>query len=65
MAFVFAVTDRPQAAAIAAASAAALRDRTRDVRRQPFAAALVRRGLELAGEVASGRLSAADVSRRP
>ena len=65
MAFVFTATDRPEAAAIAAASAAALRDDARDVRRQPFPAALARRGMELAGEVAAGRLSAADVSRRP
>lgn len=65
MAFVFAVTDRPEPAAIAAASASALRDNGVDVRRQPFPAALVRRGIELAGEVAAGRLSAADVSRRP
>jgi hypothetical protein len=65
MAFVFAVTDRPEPAAIAAASAAALRDPARDVRGQPFPAALARRGMELAGEVAAGRLSAADVSRRP
>ena len=65
MAFVFAATDRPEPAKIAAASAAALRDAAHDVRRQPFPAALARRGLELAGEVAAGRLSAADVSRRP
>ena len=65
MAFVFVATDRPEPAAIAAASAAALRDDSRDVRRQPFPAALARRGMELAGEVAAGRLSAADVSRRP
>ncbi len=65
MAFVFAVTDRPEPAAIAAASAAALRDEASDARRQPFPVALARRGIELAGEVAAGRLSAADVSRRP
>ena len=65
MAFVFTATDRPEPAAIAAATAAALRDETRDVRHQPFPAALARRGMELAGEVAAGRLSAADVSRRP
>jgi hypothetical protein len=35
------------------------------VRGQPFTVALARRGIELAGEVAAGRLSAADVSRRP
>jgi len=65
MAFVFAVTDRPEPAAIAAAAAGALRDVAQDIRRQPFPAALARRGMELAGEVAAGRLSAADVSRRP
>ena len=65
MAFVFSATDRPEPAAIAAASATALRDPARDVRGQPFAVALARRGIELAGEVAAGRLSAADVSRRP
>lgn len=65
MAFVFTATDRPEHAALAAAAAAALRDTARDVRRQSFAAALARRGMELAGEVAAGRLSAADVSRRP
>ena len=65
MAFVFAATDRPEPAAIAAVIAAALRDPTRDARQQPFPAALARRGMELAGEVAAGRLSAADVSRRP
>jgi hypothetical protein len=65
MAFVFAATDRPEPAAIAAVSAAALRDPEREVRRQPFPAALTRRGIELAGEVAAGRLRAADVSRRP
>jgi hypothetical protein len=65
MAFVFGVIDRREHAAIAAATAAALRDESRDVRHQPFPAALARRGMELAGEVAAGRLSAADVSRRP
>jgi hypothetical protein len=65
MAFVFAATNRPEHAAIAAVTAAALRDPGRDVRQQPFPAALARRGIELAGEVAAGRLSAADVSRRP
>jgi hypothetical protein len=65
MAFVFEATGRPEHAAMAAAAAVALRDVAQDVRRQPFAEALARRGLELAGEVAAGRLSAADVSRRP
>jgi hypothetical protein len=65
MAFVFAATDRPEHAGLAAAAAAALRDATLDVRQQPFPAALARRALELAGEVAAGRLSATDVSRKP
>jgi hypothetical protein len=65
MAFVFTATDRPEHAAVAAAAAAALGDLARDVARQPFPLALARRGIELAGEVAAGRLRAADVSRRP
>ena len=65
MAFVFEATSRPEAAMLAATAAAALDDERRDVRGQPFPAALARRGMELAGEVAAGRLSAADVSRRP
>ena len=65
MAFVFEATARPEAAMLAASAAAALRDESLDIRRQPFPAALARRGIELAGEVAAGRLSAADVSRRP
>jgi hypothetical protein len=65
MAFVFDETRRPEPAAIARAAAAALADETRDVTRQPFAMGLARRALEIAGEVAAGRLSAADVSRKP
>jgi hypothetical protein len=65
MAFVFDATGRPEPAAIARASAAALADDTRDVTRQPFAIGLARRALEIAGEVAAGRLNAADVSRKP
>jgi hypothetical protein len=65
MAFVFTATGRPEAAMLAAAAAAALREPDRDIRQQPFAAALARRGMDLAAEVAAGRLSASDVSRRP
>ena len=65
MAFVFDATRRPEPAAIARAAAVGLADETRDVTRSPFATGLARRALEIAGEVAAGRLSAADVSRKP
>ena len=65
MAFVFGATGRPEPAGIARAAAAALADETRDVARQPFATGLARRALDIAGEVAAGRLRAADVSRKP
>jgi hypothetical protein len=45
--------------------AAALADETRDITRDRFAGALARRALEVAGEVAAGRLSAAEVTRKP
>ena len=65
MAFVFDATGRPEPGAIARAAAAALADESRDVTRQAFATGLARRALEIAGEVAAGRLRAADVSRKP
>ena len=65
MAFVFDATGRPEPAAIARAAAAALADESRDVTRQAFATGLARRALEIAGEIAAGRLRAADVSRKP
>ena len=65
MAFVFEATARPEPAAIARATAAALADETRDVARQPFSSGLARRALDIAAEVAAGRLRAADVSRQP
>jgi hypothetical protein len=65
MAFVFDATGRPEPGAIARATAAALADPARDAARQPFATGLARRALEIAAEVAAGRLSAADVSRKP
>jgi hypothetical protein len=65
MASIFSETDRPAPAALAMTAAAAFADDTRDPRRHPFAVALTRRGLEIAGEVTLGRLTLADVSRKP
>ena len=65
MAFVFDATGRVDAAAIARATAGALADEGVEITRQPFATGLARRALEIAGEVAAGRLNAADVSRKP
>ena len=65
MAFIFRATERPEPAALAEAAAAALSDETREARHQPFARALAQRGLDVAAEVALGRVSAAEVSRKP
>jgi hypothetical protein len=65
MAFVFDATARAEPAAIARAAAIALADETRAAAHQPFATGLARRALEVAGEVAAGRLRATDVSRKP
>jgi hypothetical protein len=65
MALVFEADGTEEAAAIARATAAELAELAREVRRQPFARGLARRALEIASEVALGRLSAAEVSRRP
>jgi hypothetical protein len=65
MAWIFSATDRPEQAAIASAAAAALAESDAAPLRHPFAWALAQRALELAGEVAAGRLRAADVSRKP
>jgi hypothetical protein len=65
MAFVFRATGRMEPAAMAEAAAAALADEARTVTHQPFARALARRGLDFASEVALGRISAAEVSRKP
>lgn len=62
MALIFEATGRPEHARLATAGAAALE---RDPARHPLARALARRGLEVAAEVAGGRLAAADVSRKP
>jgi hypothetical protein len=65
MAWIFAATDRSEHAALAAAAAAALTDDQTSLVHHPLARALAQRALELAGEVAAGRLRAADVSRKP
>ena len=62
---VYRTLDRSEHAALAEAVAGGLADPSREPAQQPFARALARRALEIAGEVALGRLSAADVSRRP
>jgi hypothetical protein len=64
-AYVLFALDRPAEAAMAVAVARALADPDRPARRIPFVRALVERSLEVAGEVATGRLSAEAVSRRP
>jgi len=65
MVFVFQATGRPEQAALAEAAARALGDVSRDTRNDPFALALAQRALDVAAEVALGRLSAAEVSRKP
>src|SRR5436309_3277323 len=65
MALVFDATERADTGGLARAAAAALADPDADVSRHPFARALTRRALEVAAEVASGRLRASDVSRKP
>ena len=65
MAWIFAATNRGEHAAIATAAAAAFTDEQASLVRHPLARALAQRALELAGEVAAGRLRAADVSRKP
>jgi hypothetical protein len=64
MAWIFAATERADLGAIARAAAASLGDAAADPRRHAFARALAQRALEVAGEVAAGRVSAADVSRK-
>lgn len=65
MARVFRALGRADHAELAEAAAGGLVDPAREPAQQPFARALARRALEIAGEVALGRLSAADVSRKP
>jgi hypothetical protein len=65
MAWIFEATGQAEPARLAEHAAAAFADPARDARRHPMARAMVRRALELAGEVALGRVSAAEVSRKP
>lgn len=65
MGWIFDATDRSEHAAIAAAAAAAFAESQTALVHHPLARALAQRALELAGEVAAGRLRAADVSRKP
>lgn len=62
---IFEATERAELAAIARAAAGALAHAGDDLARQPFARTLARRALEVAGEVATGRLPAATASRKP
>ncbi len=65
MSRILAATDRAEQATWATAAAAALRNEGQDARRHPLALGLARRGLEVASEVALGRVKLADVSRKP
>jgi hypothetical protein len=65
MTFVFEATGRPEQARLAEAAAVALADDAREARHHPFARALAQRALDVAAEVALGRLKAADVTRKP
>lgn len=65
MAGIFEATGRREEARIACSVALALQDEKKPARHLPFVRALVQRGLELAAEIALGRLSAHEVSRDP
>jgi hypothetical protein len=65
MALVLDAADAPEAAALARHAGAALATGELEPRRQPFVRALAERALEIAGEVTLGRISAAEVSRKP
>ncbi|MGH7388266.1 MAG: hypothetical protein ACREM3_02250 [Candidatus Rokuibacteriota bacterium] len=64
-ALVLDAVDREEHAGLARAAAAALLDDDREAWRIPFARGLATRALDVAGEVSAGRLSAAEVSRKP
>jgi hypothetical protein len=64
-AFVLVATGRAPEARLALAAASALADDARAARHVPFVRALVAKSLEIAGEVALGRVSAVDASRQP
>ena len=63
MALVFRATGRDEPGRIAAATATALGDLDRSLSSVPWAWAMARRGLEIAADVALGRVSLADVRR--
>jgi hypothetical protein len=65
MAEIFRMTGRPEAAALAEETAAALADPERPATTIPFARALAARGIEMASEVALGRTRLEDVTRAP
>ncbi len=65
MALIFRATGRDEPASIAAAAGAAIDDETRSPRAVPLVRTLALRGLEMAAEVALGRVKLADVSRAP
>jgi len=64
-ALVLEAAGRPEPAALARAAAAALAAPGADPARHPLARGLALRALDVAAEVAAGRIPAADVSRRP
>jgi hypothetical protein len=63
MTLIFRATERDEPAQLAASAAAALDDPSRTARSIPLVRALSRRGIEMAAEVALGRVKLADVSR--
>jgi len=65
MALIFQMTARPDAAACARAAAGQLMDASRGAQYISFARGLAQRALDVASEVASGRVSAGDVRRHP
>ena len=65
MALILAATSREEHARVADATAAALADLAQPPERLPLVRALAMRGLEVAGEVALGRVKLDDVTRAP
>jgi hypothetical protein len=65
MALILDAAGEPEAATLARAAAGSLEAGTPEPRRHPFVRALASRALEIASEITLGRISAADVSRKP
>ncbi|MFQ5830781.1 MAG: hypothetical protein ACE5JD_16740 [Candidatus Methylomirabilia bacterium] len=65
MAWIFHATGREHEAEVAYATSLALEDASVPVRHIPFAESLAKRGLDVAAEVALGRVSANEASRAP